>query len=183
VLNTLKMVPEVCRIFCVTANTTEVVLAETEQGRGILGVVDGFSAKGVEDDGDIKWRKDFLRHIGYKLYATEAGVPCLPPTTKTSRKRLCKLGFSRLILGLSQVVTHQTHPHEPEGVASPLREGNPNQPFAEDALVQRFESVFPGRGLVRMTQDIGIGEKSVAVLTSVRLMDRRYFDVAHDNIP
>jgi adenosine/AMP kinase len=67
VLNTLKMVPEVCHIFCATANPTEVVLAETEQGRGILGVVDGFSPKGVEDDSDIKWRKDFLRKIGYKL--------------------------------------------------------------------------------------------------------------------
>jgi adenosine/AMP kinase len=67
VLNTLKMVPEVCRIFCATANPTEVVLAETEQGRGILGVVDGFSPKGIEDEGEIKWRKDFLRQIGYKL--------------------------------------------------------------------------------------------------------------------
>jgi uncharacterized protein len=67
VLNALKMVPEVCRIFCATANPTEVVLAETEQGRGILGVVDGFSPKGVEDEGEIKWRKDFLRQIGYKL--------------------------------------------------------------------------------------------------------------------
>jgi adenosine/AMP kinase len=65
VLNTVKMVPEVCRIFCATANPTEVVLAETEQGRGILGVVDGFSPKGVEDE--IKWRKDFLRQIGYKM--------------------------------------------------------------------------------------------------------------------
>jgi adenosine/AMP kinase len=67
VLNTLKMVPEVCRIFCATANPTEVVLTETEQGRGILGVVDGFSAKGVEDEAEIKWRKEFLRKIGYKL--------------------------------------------------------------------------------------------------------------------
>ena len=67
VLNTLKMVPEICRIFCATANPTEVVLAETEQGRGILGVVDGFSPKGVEDEGEIRWRKDFLRKIGYKL--------------------------------------------------------------------------------------------------------------------
>ena len=67
VLNTLKMVSEVCRIFCATANPTEVVLAETEQGRGILGVVDGFSPKGVEDEGQIQWRKDFLRQIGYKL--------------------------------------------------------------------------------------------------------------------
>jgi len=67
VLNTLKMVPEVCRIFCATANPTEVILAETEQGRGILGVVDGFSPKGIEDEGEIKWRRDFLRQIGYKL--------------------------------------------------------------------------------------------------------------------
>src|SRR6185436_19180900 len=67
VLNTLKMVPEVCRIFCATANPTEVVLADTDQGRGILGVVDGFSPKGVEDEGEIRWRKDFLRKIGYKL--------------------------------------------------------------------------------------------------------------------
>jgi adenosine/AMP kinase len=67
VLNTLKMVPEVCRIFCATAKPTEVVLAETEQGPGILGVVDGFSPKGVEDEGEIKWRKEFLRKIDYKL--------------------------------------------------------------------------------------------------------------------
>jgi len=66
VLNTIKMVPEVCRIFCATANPTEVVLAETEQGRGVLGVVDGFLPKGVEDDEEIKWRKDLLRKIGYK---------------------------------------------------------------------------------------------------------------------
>jgi uncharacterized protein len=65
--NTLKVVPEVCRIYCATANPTEVVLAETEQGRGILGVVDGFSPKGVEDEGEIRRRKDFLRKIGYKL--------------------------------------------------------------------------------------------------------------------
>jgi adenosine/AMP kinase len=67
VLNTLKLVPEVCRIYSATANPTEVVLAETEQGRGILGVVDGFSPKGVEDEDEIRWRKDFLRKIGYKL--------------------------------------------------------------------------------------------------------------------
>jgi adenosine/AMP kinase len=67
VLNALKMVPEVCRVFCATANPTEVILAETEQGRGILGVVDGYSPKGVEDENDIRWRKDFLRQIGYKL--------------------------------------------------------------------------------------------------------------------
>jgi len=67
VLNTLKMVPEVCQIFCATANPTEVVVAETEQGRGILGVVDGLSPKGVETEDDITWRKRFLRQIGYKL--------------------------------------------------------------------------------------------------------------------
>lgn len=67
VLNTLKMVPEVCRIFCATANPTEVIVAETETGRGILGVVDGFPPKGVEDETEIKWRKEFLRKIGYKL--------------------------------------------------------------------------------------------------------------------
>lgn len=67
VLNALKMVPEVCRIFCATANPTEVIVAETDQGRGILGVVDGFAPKGEEDDGEIKWRKEFLRQIGYKL--------------------------------------------------------------------------------------------------------------------
>ena len=67
VLNTVKMVPEVCRIFCATANPTEVVVAETEQGRGILGVVDGPRPKGIEDEGEITWRKDLLRKIGYKL--------------------------------------------------------------------------------------------------------------------
>jgi uncharacterized protein len=67
VLNTIKMVPEVCRIFCATANPTEVVVAQTEQGRGIMGVVDGFAPKGVEGEEDIAWRKGFLRQIGYKL--------------------------------------------------------------------------------------------------------------------
>jgi adenosine/AMP kinase len=67
VLNAIKLVPEVCRIFCATANPTEVVIAETEQGRAILGVVDGFSPKGVEADKDIAHRKEFLRMIGYKL--------------------------------------------------------------------------------------------------------------------
>jgi hypothetical protein len=67
VLNALKMVPEVCRIFCATANPTQVVVVETEQGRGVLGVVDGFSPKGIEDDEGIAWRKGFLRMIGYKL--------------------------------------------------------------------------------------------------------------------
>jgi hypothetical protein len=67
VLNAIKMVPEVCRIFCATANPTEVILAETEQGRGVLGVVDGFAPKGVEDQAEIGRRKDLLRKIGYKL--------------------------------------------------------------------------------------------------------------------
>jgi len=67
VLNAVKMVPEVCRIFCATANATEVILAETQQGRGIMGVVDGFSPKGVEDGAEIAWRKNLLRQIGYKL--------------------------------------------------------------------------------------------------------------------
>ena len=67
VLNALKLVPEVCRIFCVTANPTEVVIAQTDQGRGILGVVDGASPKGVEAEADVAWRKNLLRQIGYKL--------------------------------------------------------------------------------------------------------------------
>jgi adenosine/AMP kinase len=67
VLNAVKTVPEVCRIFCATANPTEVIVAETEQGRGILGVVDGSRSKGVEDEAEIQWRKGLLRKIGYKL--------------------------------------------------------------------------------------------------------------------
>jgi uncharacterized protein len=67
VLNVVKQVPEVCGIICATANPTQVLVAETGQGRGILGVVDGSSPQGVETDGDIAWRKDFLRKIGYKL--------------------------------------------------------------------------------------------------------------------
>ncbi len=67
VLKVIQSVPEVCRIYCATANPTEVILAETQQGRGILGIVDGYSPKGVEAEEDIKWRKDFLRQIGYKL--------------------------------------------------------------------------------------------------------------------
>ena len=67
VLNALKSVPEVCRIFCATANPTDVVVAATEQGRGILGVVDGYAPQGIEGEADIAWRKDFLRQIGYKL--------------------------------------------------------------------------------------------------------------------
>ena len=66
VLNSLKMVPEVCRIFCATANPTEVIVAESEQGRGILGVIDGFLPQGIEAEEDVVWRKGFLRMIGYK---------------------------------------------------------------------------------------------------------------------
>lgn len=67
VLNALKAVPEVCRIFCATANPAEVIVAATDLGRGILGVVDGTSPQGVETEADIAWRHDFLRKIGYKL--------------------------------------------------------------------------------------------------------------------
>ena len=67
ILNAVKTVPEVCRVYCATANPTEVIIAETAQGRGILGVVDGEPSKGVENDEDIRKRKDFLRKIGYKL--------------------------------------------------------------------------------------------------------------------
>ena len=67
ILNAVKNVPEVARIFCATANPTEVLVAQTGQGRGILGVVDGFAPQGAEDEEGIAWRKDFLRRIGYKL--------------------------------------------------------------------------------------------------------------------
>lgn len=67
VLNAVKMVSEVCHIFCATANPVEVILAETEQGRGILGVVDGIKTKGIETEEDVAQRKNFLRMIGYKL--------------------------------------------------------------------------------------------------------------------
>lgn len=67
VLNAIKTIPEVCCIFCATANPTEVIIAETENGRGILGVIDGSSPKGIEDEEGIQWRKGFLRMIGYKL--------------------------------------------------------------------------------------------------------------------
>jgi adenosine/AMP kinase len=67
VLNAVKMVPEVCRIFCATANPVEVLVAETDTGRGIIGVVDGWSPLGVEGDDDIAERKALLRTIGYKL--------------------------------------------------------------------------------------------------------------------
>jgi hypothetical protein len=66
-LNAVKQCPEVCSIYCATANPVQVILAETEQGRGILGVVDGSSPKGVEGPEDVQKRKDFLRQIGYKL--------------------------------------------------------------------------------------------------------------------
>lgn len=62
----LKDVPEVVRLFCATANPLQVIVAESEQGRGVLGVIDGSSPKGVEGEADILWRKDFLRKIGYK---------------------------------------------------------------------------------------------------------------------
>jgi adenosine/AMP kinase len=66
VLNTIKNLPEVCRIFCATSNPVEVVIGETGQGRGILGVIDGFKSKGIESEADIRRRKDLLRKIGYK---------------------------------------------------------------------------------------------------------------------
>ncbi len=66
ILNAVKNLPEVCRIFCATANPVEVVVGETAQGRGILGVIDGFKSKGIEGEADIQKRKQFLRAIGYK---------------------------------------------------------------------------------------------------------------------
>ncbi len=67
VLKTIQNTPEVCQIFCATANPTDVLVAETDLGRGILGVVDGSAPKGVEAEEDIAWRKGFLRKIGYKI--------------------------------------------------------------------------------------------------------------------
>jgi hypothetical protein len=67
VLNVIKNVPEVCGIFCATANAVEIVIAETDQGRGIMGVIDGGKSLGVEDDEGIAWRKQLLRTIGYKF--------------------------------------------------------------------------------------------------------------------
>jgi len=67
VLKAIKDVPEVCSIYCATANNVEVIIGETPQGRGILGVVDGLKTKGVETEKDKRARKDFLRKIGYKL--------------------------------------------------------------------------------------------------------------------
>ncbi len=66
VLGRVKDVSEVCSIFCATANPVEVIVAETEQGRGVLGVVDGFAPKGVEQASDVEWRHQLLRKIGYK---------------------------------------------------------------------------------------------------------------------
>jgi len=67
VLNAVKRVPEVASIFCATANPTQVVIVETEKGRGILGVIDGQTPVDVESEEDERWRVDFLRKIGYKL--------------------------------------------------------------------------------------------------------------------
>jgi len=67
ILNAIKTCQEVCAIFCASANPIQVIVAQTDQGRGVLGVVDGFPPKGVEGDEDQKWRRDFLRKIGYKL--------------------------------------------------------------------------------------------------------------------
>ncbi len=66
VLNTVKNIPEVCNIFCATANDTEVIVYDNGRGRGIMGVVEGEEPKGFETEADVKWRKDFLRKIGYK---------------------------------------------------------------------------------------------------------------------
>jgi len=67
VLNALKAIPEVCTIYCASANPVEVIIVETDMGRGILGVIDGLKPKGIENSEDIAWRKEFLRKIGYKL--------------------------------------------------------------------------------------------------------------------
>ena len=67
VLAAIKRVPEVCSIFCATSNPVEVVIAESEQGKGVMGVIDGFKTKGIETEADIVERKEFLRKIGYKL--------------------------------------------------------------------------------------------------------------------
>ena len=67
ILNTIKNVPEVCGIYCATANPVEVIVAETEQGRGIMGVIDGARTKAIETDEDITDRKALLRRFGYKL--------------------------------------------------------------------------------------------------------------------
>lgn len=66
VLHAVRNVPEVCSLFCATANPVEVIIAQSEQGRGVLGVIDGSAPKGVESQADITWRHDLLRKIGYK---------------------------------------------------------------------------------------------------------------------
>ena len=66
VLNAIKMCQEVCNVYCATANPVEVILAQSEQGRGVLGVIDGSSPKGIENEADVRNRKEFLRKIGYK---------------------------------------------------------------------------------------------------------------------
>jgi adenosine/AMP kinase len=66
VLSRIREIPEVCTIYCATANPLEVIVAETEQGRGILGVIDGSSPKGIESEADVEWRHSLLRKIGYK---------------------------------------------------------------------------------------------------------------------
>ncbi len=67
VLNAIKDIPEVCNIYCATANPTEVIIAQSQSGRGILGVIDGLIPKGAEGPDDVSWRKGLLRKIGYKL--------------------------------------------------------------------------------------------------------------------
>ena len=67
VLNAIKNIPEVCTIYCASANPVEVIIAETKEGRGILGVIDGSKPKGIESGEDIVWRHEFLRKLGYKL--------------------------------------------------------------------------------------------------------------------
>lgn len=67
VLNAIKNIPEVCNIYCATANPVEVIVAESDSGRGILGVIDGARPKGIESEQDLAWRKELLRKIGYKL--------------------------------------------------------------------------------------------------------------------
>jgi adenosine/AMP kinase len=66
VLNAIRNVPEVCSIFCATANPVEIILAKSEQGQGVMGVIDGSSPKGIEQEADVAWRRDLLRKIGYK---------------------------------------------------------------------------------------------------------------------
>lgn len=66
ILNAIRNVPEVCSIFCATANPVEIIVAKSEQGQGVLGVIDGTSPKGMEGPGDVTWRHDLLRKIGYK---------------------------------------------------------------------------------------------------------------------